>query len=71
MAFVPNSAIGSFEQMLAEVQANGTSGQKKLAERLHYGYINVGLGLEVSLELHRQAMAKLLAEVRAKKPNTF
>lgn len=64
MVSVPNSAIGSFEHMLAEVQASGTPEQQRYAEEIAKGYRNVGLGLDVSLRLHREELAKLLAEVK-------
>ncbi len=57
----------TFEQMHAEVKASGTPGQRALADTLLYGYNNVGLGIEVSLRLHRDAMRKLLGEVRGAK----
>lgn len=64
MVSVSNSSIGSFEHMLAEVYASGTPEQQQYAEKLAQGYRNVGIGLEVSLQLHRDALAKLLVEVK-------
>jgi hypothetical protein len=57
----------TFEQMHAEVMASGTPEQKKRAADLLYGFNNVGIGIEVSLRLHREAMAKLLEEVNGAK----
>lgn len=64
MALAENSQ-GTIESMYAEVQTNGTPVQKVLADDLKYGYDNVGLGIEVSLRLHHEAMARLLEEVNA------
>lgn len=58
---------GTIESMHAEVQANGTPDQRSLAAELLRGHNNVGLGLDLSLKLHRDAMEKLLREVRGAK----
>lgn len=57
----------TFDQMHAEVQDFGTPAQKKLGLELKYGHDNVGVGIEVSLRLHREAMAELLEDVRVAK----
>lgn len=57
----------TIEQMHAEVKASGTPDQQALADQLLYGYDNVGIGIEVSLALHRDAMRRLLEDMRGSK----
>lgn len=66
MALIPDSSA-TIEQMYAEVKASGTPEQRAFADELKYGHDNVGLGIEVSLQLHREAMAKLLEGVNGAK----
>ncbi len=56
----------TIEQMHAEVKAVGTPDQQALADEILDGYKNVGLGLKLSLKLHRDAMRKLLEDAEAK-----
>jgi hypothetical protein len=62
MALTPDPSA-TIEQLHAEVKASGTPEQQALADELLYGYNNVGINIEVSLRLHRDAMANLLGEV--------
>ena len=55
----------SMDHMHAAVPAAGTPEQKQRADALLNGYKNVGIGLAVSLDLHRAAMRDLLAAAQA------
>jgi len=63
----PDNAVATIEQMHAQVQASGTPEQQTYANQLLYGYNNVGIGIEISLRLHRDAMRRLLEEVKGAK----
>jgi hypothetical protein len=66
MANTLDTGTATIEVLHAAVKALGSPEHAQRADELLKGYNNVGMGLEVSLRLHRDAMIALLAEAEWK-----